>query len=72
MYIKACDYTCLTCLDVANGISDFECGTCSSANFRSTLSSRRCSCDAKYYDNGVALCASCHYSCATCNAFGDT
>ena len=65
-----CNYTCLTCANVAAGTSDFECATCSAANNRSGPTLRRCPCSPKYYDNNVALCASCYYACATCTSFG--
>ena len=56
----ACSYTCQTCVTSAT-----HCLTCpATRTFVSASSS--CPCIDKSYDAGVAACASCLYSCATC------
>jgi hypothetical protein len=55
-----CAPSCLTCISTAT-----TCRSCPDLrSFFNTSSS--CLCDDGYYDAGVAVCAACHYSCATC------
>lgn len=63
-----CSYTCATCNN-----TETTCTSCSAANNRVYVSGNNtCPCAAKYFDNGVGLCASCHYSCTTCSASTST
>lgn len=54
---SSCQYTCATCS------SPSVCLTCNSAYHRTFDGLSNCPCDLGYYDNHIALCASCHYSC---------
>jgi hypothetical protein len=64
-FCTPCMYSCATCSSGTN------CLTCSSSNFR-TLTSNLCPCNAGYFDNGVAACVLCHYSCTTCTSSTST
>jgi hypothetical protein len=67
---KTCPYSCYRYI---TGTSN--CSTCPASSNR-TLSNNACPCNAGFYDNGVAACASIHYrlilgctvTCATCNS----
>ncbi len=60
-----CHYSCLTCQSSALST---DCLSCNSTNYRTfVIATGSCICDTiGYYDDGVALCGSCHYTCLSC------
>lgn len=63
----ACSITCGKCT------STNTCTACGSSTFRTLNTTyNTCPCDAGYYENNVPICATCHYTCATCNGALET
>eukprot|EP00828_Plagiopyla_frontata_P044041 TRINITY_DN7064_c0_g1_i1.p2 TRINITY_DN7064_c0_g1~~TRINITY_DN7064_c0_g1_i1.p2 ORF type:complete len:248 (+),score=42.83 TRINITY_DN7064_c0_g1_i1:768-1511(+) len=65
----SCHSTCFNC-DLPN--SETNCTACQSSLHRTlNVSTHKCVCDERYFQNSSQLCQSCHPSCLTCTGESD-